>query len=171
MLQVVSGPVMTQDLVVRCSPSHAPHSLPRVVRLMEGAGLSVHTSLHCHSSLPSPLPPALLNFLPPSKTGRGQAQVKLTLVWSEVGRDCEVMLSPLTQTLIRGEVNLLRYLARLLPSVLQYEEVAGLDCLLDTVSLLLWAAPRDRQPLVRSLTANLSKCQYLAGEARSAEYC
>merc|ERR1712048_416382 len=36
----------------------------------------------------------------------------------------------------------------------------------DTVSSLLWATPRDRQPLLRSLAGNLTKqSRYLAGES------
>jgi len=160
----------TQDMVVRCSPSHPAFSLPSLLHLLAGAGVTVHTSTHSHSSLTASLPPALLSFLPPSQASRSQAQVRLTLVWSDVGRECEVMVSPLTQTTIRGEVNLLRYLARLLPAVLRYEDLPGLqslDSILDSVSSLLWATPRDRQPLLRSVTANLSKSQYVAGDALS----
>ena len=153
-------------MVVRCSPSHPAFSLPSLLHLLARAGVTVHTSTHSHSSLTASLPPALLSFLPSSQVSRSQAQVRLTLVWSQVGRECEVMVSPLTQTTIRGEVNLLRYLARLLPAVLRYEDLPGLqslDSILDSVSSLLWATPRDRQPLLRSVTANLSKSQYVAG--------
>ena len=39
-------------------------------------------------------------------------QVRVTLIWSDVGRDCELMVSPLAQTLVKGEVNVLRYFSR-----------------------------------------------------------
>ena len=166
--QVVAATVgRTADIVVRCDPSHPVYSLQHVVSLMEGAGLSVHTSSHCHSSLASSLPSALVSFLPCSKVSRSQAKARLTVIWSSVGRECEVMVSPLTQTVIRGEVNLLRYLARLLPTLLKYETEPSLHCLdslLDSVSSLSWASPRDRLPLLRALAANLSKSQYLAGK-------
>ena len=35
--------------------------------------------------------------------------------------------------------------------------------MLDNVSTLLWAAPRDRQPIMRTLAVNLAKTAYLAG--------
>lgn len=154
--------------MVRCSPAFPAFSLQLVVRLLQQAGLSVATSLHHHSSLSSTAAPALLTFLPASSVPRSRAQVRLTVIWSEVGRECEVMVSPLAQTVLQGEVNLLRYLARLFPSLLSYETQPGLSCLdsmLDTVSSLLWAAPRDRQPLLRSLAGNLTKqSRYLAGK-------
>jgi len=159
----------TPDLVVRCSPSHPAHSLQGVCRLLKGAGLSVHTSCHTHSSV-STLPPVLASFLPLSDVSRTQAQVRMTLIWKEVGRDAELMVSPLTQTLIKGEANILRYIARLFPSLLPYESLSPLtevDAMLDTISSLVWAAPRERQPLMRTLVTNLGKSSYLSGNSLS----
>lgn len=159
----------TPDLVVRCSPSHPAHSLQGVCRLLAGAGLSVHTSCHAHCSVSS-LPPALRSFLPASEVSRSQAQVRITLIWKEVGRDAELMVSPLTQTLIMGEVNILRYISRLFPSVLPYESLSPLDsvdAMLDTIASLAWVAPRERQPLMRSLVTNLGKSSFLSGNSLS----
>ena len=160
----------TPDLVVRCSPSHPAHSLQGVCRLLKGAGLSVHTSCHTHSSVAT-LPPVLASFLPVSDVSRTQAKVRMTLIWKEVGRDAELMVSPLTQTLIKGEANILRYISRLFPSLLPYESLSPLtevDAMLDTISSLVWAAPRERQPLMRTLVTNLGlgKSSYLSGKPR-----
>ena len=166
MFQVVAPTGKTPDLVVRCSPAHPAHSLQGVCRLLAGAGLSVHTSCHTHSSVTS-LPPALTSFLPVSEVSRTQAQVRLTLIWKEVGRDAELMVSPLTQTLIKGEANILRYISRLFPSLFPYESLNALsevDTMLDTISSLAWAAPRERQPLMRTLVTNLGKSSYLSGK-------
>ena len=92
--------------------------------------------------------------------------MRLTIIWSEVGRECEVMVSPLTQTVLKGEVNVLRYLARLFPAILGYEaqpDLSRVDFMLDTVSSLVWAAPSDRQEHLRSLAVNLTMCRHLAG--------
>jgi len=156
----------TPDLVVRCSPSHPAFSLKGVYNLLSGAGLSVHTSCHTHSSVPA-LPPQCQSFLPEPEMSRTQAQVRITLIWKEVGRDCELMVSPLTQTLIRGEVNILRYIARLFPTLVLYENltnISSVDSMLDSVSSLLWVQPRDRQPLMRTLVTQLGRSTYLAGE-------
>ena len=56
---------------------------------------------------------------------------------------------------------------RLFPTVLPYESLPSLtaaDSALDTVTSLLWAAPRDRQPLMRSLVTNLGKSSFLVGK-------
>ena len=39
----------------------------------------------------------------------------------------------------------------------------AVDNMLDNVSTLLWAAPRERQPIMRTLAVNLAKSAYLAG--------
>ena len=103
---------VTADLVVRCSPAHPAYSLQPALELLQGAGISIYTACHTHSSLTGPLPPVLHSFLPATATPRATASLRLTLIWAEVGRDCQLMVSPLCQTAIRGEPNLLRYLAR-----------------------------------------------------------
>jgi len=156
----------TADLVIRCSPSSPPLSLPVVCSLLSRAGLSVFTSCHTHSSVSTPLATGLATLLPPGQVARTAARVRITLIWSEVGRDCELMVSPLTQTTIKGEVNLLRYLARLFPNILAYEtnrKVQQVDSLLDSVASLVWAVPKARLPLLRSMTSGLTKGGYLAG--------
>jgi len=157
----------TADLVIRSSPSHPPLSLPAVFTLLTEAGLTVHTASHTHSSVTTTLDSQLANLLPTTQVSRATAQVRLTLIWTEVGPDCELMVSPLTQSVIKGEVNMLRYLARLFPSILPYEStgprVELVDSLLDSVTSLCWVVPKSRQPLLRSMSANLSKGGYLAG--------
>merc|ERR1712080_624157 len=110
---------------------------------------------------------SLLSFLPTTKAARAIAQVRLTLIWTEVGRDCELVVSPITQSVIRGEVNVLRYLARLFPSILPYEsgDCTVQDQLLDSVHCLAWAQPKDKQPLLRQFAATLTKTPYLAGSS------
>jgi len=158
----------TPDLVIWCSVSRPAHSLPKLVDLLQGAGLSVFTSCHIHSSIPSPKQKSsLLSFLPTTQAVRATAQVRLTLIWTELGRDCELVVSPITQSVIRGEVNVLRYLARLFPSVLPYEsaDVSLQDQLLDSVHSLAWAQPKDKQPLLRQFATRLAKTPYLGGSS------
>ena len=78
-----------------------------------------------------------------------------------------MMVSPLTQTLIKGEANVLRYFSRLFPSILTYETLANLmsvDTMLDNVSALVWVPPKERQPLMRTLVTSLGKNQFLTGK-------
>jgi hypothetical protein len=102
-----------------------------------------------------------------------------------MGRDCELVVSPLSHSPARGEPNLLRYFARLFPALLPYEAApggaAGQDIVLDGVAGLGWAAARARLPALRALAAGLKQVgedgrykisyfqsPYLAGEAPGA---
>jgi len=157
----------TADIVVRCSPSHPTWSVPGVARLLTRAGVSVHTSCHTHCSVAS-LPDQCHAFLPTTDVSRATAQVRITLIWKDVGRDCEMMVSPLTQTMVKGEVNVLRYLSRLFPSLLSYESlgnITAVDSMLDSVASLLWVPTKERQPLMRSLVNSLGRNQFLTGNA------
>jgi len=155
----------TADIVIRCSPSFPSFSLKGIYSLLTGSGLSVHTSCHTHCTVSS-LPPNVQSFLPVTEVPRSTAQVRMTLIWMDVGKDCELMVSPLAQTVIKGEANILRYFSRLFPTIFPYESlpnVMAVDNMMDNVSTLLWAAPRERQPIMRSLAVNLAKSTFLAG--------
>lgn len=80
------------------------------------------------------------------------------------------MVSPVIQSVIRGEVNLLRYFARAFPSMFLYERdnrSGAIDNILDSVTSLLWATPKDRQPILRPLAVILGKSSHLLGEELS----
>jgi len=159
----------TADIVIRCSPTFPTFSLKGIYTILTANGLTVHTSCHTHCSVSS-LPPNVQSFLPVSDVPRSSAQVRITLIWTEVGKDCELMVSPLAQTVIKGEANIIRYFSRLFPSLLPYESLPNLmavDNMMDSVSTLLWAVPRERQPIMRTLAVNLSKNSYLAGATLS----
>ena len=153
------------DIVVRCSPSHPPFALLGLISQLTTT-MNVFTSMHCHSSV-SKLPAHLSSFFPPPQVERGQANLKITLIWKEVGRDCELMVSPFSQSLIRGEVNFIRFFARIFPTIFSYEtstSTAIIDSLLDNVTSLLWSSPKNRQSLLRPLADRLCKTSYLSGD-------
>jgi len=157
----------TADIVIRCSPSFPAFSLKGIYSLLTGSGLRVHTSCHTHCSVSS-LPPNVQSFLPVTEVARSTAQVRITLIWTELDKECELMVSPLAQTVIKGETNILRYFSRLFPTILPYESLPNLmsvDNMLDSVSSLMWAVPRERQPIMRSLAVNLAKTTFLAGQS------
>jgi hypothetical protein len=85
------------------------------------------------------------------------------VIWCEEGSaDCQLLVSPLTQSPIRGEVNLLRYLARLYPTVLSYEGSSAQDEYLDNVHRLYWGGARSRAGTLHQLTSNISGKKNLA---------
>jgi len=159
-------PSKTADLVVKCPPSRPPHSLPLLLNLLSAAGVPVHTSQHTHSSCGGGLPDHLSTFLKPTEVPRSKASLRLTVIWCEEGSgDCQLLVSPLTQLPIRGEVNLLRYIARLYPNVLSYEgpSCTTQDEFLDNVHRLYWGGARSRAATFHQLTSNLSATKNLAG--------
>jgi len=164
---VLANVTKTADIVIRCSPSFPAFSLKGIYSLLTGSGLKVHTSCHTHCSVSS-LPPNVQSFLPVTEVPRSTAQVRITLIWTELDKECELMVSPLAQTVIKGETNILRYFSRLFPTILPYESLPNLmsvDNMLDSVSSLLWAVPREKQPIMRSLAVNLAKTTFLAGQS------
>jgi len=152
------------DVVVRCPPGKPVYALPGLITLLS-EHVKVYSTVHCHSSVAN-LPSHLNHFLPAPTVERGEASVKITLIWKEVGAECELMVSPISQTYIRGEVNIIRYFSRLYPSLLEYESdtcVSAIDTMLDSVTSLMWAQPKDRQPILRPLAVNLGRVDYLCG--------
>jgi len=161
----------TADIVIRCSPSYPAFTLKTIYSMLTANGYTVHATSHTHCSVNS-LPPNVQSFLPITDIPRSSAQVRITLIWSEVGKDCELMVSPLVQTSIKGESNILRYFSRLFPTIFPYESLSNLmavDNMLDSVSSLLWATPKERQPIMRTLAVNLANGSYLAGSLSIAD--
>merc|ERR1719300_820594 len=161
----------TADIVIRCSPSYPAFTLKSIYSMLTANGYAVHATSHTHCSVNS-LPPNVQSFLPITDIPRSSAQVRITLIWSEVGKDCELMVSPLVQTSIKGESNILRYFSRLFPTIFPYESLSNLmavDNMLDSVSSLLWATPKERQPIMRTLAVNLVNGSYLAGSLSIAD--
>jgi len=160
---VTELPSKPVDLVVRCPPSRPPHSLPLVADLLAAAGVPLHTSQHTHSSCGGELPDNLATFLKPTDLARSKSNLRLTVIWCEDGTgECQLLVSPLTQSPIRGEVNLLRYLARLYPAALSHEG-PDQDEHLDNVHRLYWGAARSRAATLHQLTSNVSEKKNLAG--------
>jgi len=149
------------DIVIKASPSRPPHSLPTALAVLQSNGYAVFMSTHIHSSVTTGAN-KLKAFLPPTVSGlsRSLADVRVTFIWAEVSGECELIVSPLTQSVIKGEVNILRYLARVFDDEFVYENsnnVASLDCMLDTISSLPYAVPKNRPPMLRSVTSGLPK--------------
>jgi len=155
------------DLVIKANPCQPPLSLWATISLLQSSGYSLYLSCHTHSSVTDPLPNKVNIFTPITGIPRRQANVRISLIWSTEVSDCELMVSPLIQSVIRGEVNMLRYLARTFPGSLMYETspaLAVIDCILDGVASYAHVLPKNRLPLVREMTSRLSQHSHLAGD-------
>ena len=96
--------------------------------------MKVFTSTHIHSNVVRGIPNLLKDFLPNSNcSARTEADLCITLIWKNgrnftwnwfchnflpkfiyfsVGKDLELVTSPTSNSLLKGEVNLLRYFSR-----------------------------------------------------------
>lgn len=165
----VQGGSPLLDVVVSASPDRPPWSLWPLRRLLSRHG-RVLFGCHTHSSVAS-LPPHLAavgceNGLS-SADPRTSYDVALTLVWKRVDGDCEVMVSPLLQAAIVGEVNFIRYVGRLLsPSYEASDAISAteVDHWLSQVHHgVLHGKNKEQQAVLKALNTQLGKTPYVLG--------
>jgi len=154
----------TKDIVIRATPQHAPNVLPLLCNQLMAIGLKVFTSSHVHSSFLSKIPNELEDFLPNSNcNSRGEADLCVTLIWKDVGLDMELVTSPTSTSVIKGEVNLLRYVSRRFNvfSVNELDEISiqVVESLLDTFHAEKWSSGSNITSMVEN---SLKKSQFLA---------
>ncbi|XP_064478614.1 aminoacyl tRNA synthase complex-interacting multifunctional protein 2-like isoform X2 [Ornithodoros turicata] len=108
-----------QDVVIGASPHHPPYSVWPLKHLLSRQ-CSVMLTCHTHSSVSRQLPEKIQKLTnqvaaaTTAVTDRSCHRLVLTLMWKEMEKDCEVKINPLAHVPIVGEVNLIRYLGRLL---------------------------------------------------------
>ena len=147
-------PSMSQrSLVIQCPPSRPPLSLEYLLPLLSSP---LHLTTHLHSSLSSCQAPALVLNTP--NMSRAQAKLRLSLIYKDVDQTT-LLVSPGRQ--IRGEANLLRYLARIFPNNL-YENsdlVTKIDEVLDSLSVA-----DSKHAVTKLLGTYLESGKFLAGD-------
>ncbi|XP_054275162.1 aminoacyl tRNA synthase complex-interacting multifunctional protein 2 isoform X3 [Macrosteles quadrilineatus] len=149
------------EMVINASPDNPPYSLLAVNRLWPEA-LRLQVVCHTHSSLVS-LSPHLSCFS--SLFFTPGPNVKARLIWSNMGPDCELVVSPISHCPIRGEVNVLRFLHRSINGSGDPISDTQLDHILDVCHRLTHAqSQRDRQVNVRMLNSLLGRSSWLGGE-------
>jgi len=111
------------SLVVRASPTHPPLALLCAAKqLKSNSKNSVTISCHVHSSLGNTIVPKNLisDFTSECDVSNNTgSKLKLTVVWQNVDKDPESVIG--IDTFIRGEANILRYVARRFPNEFPYE--------------------------------------------------
>uniref|UniRef100_A0A023GKW9 Putative aminoacyl trna synthetase complex-interacting multifunctional protein 2 n=1 Tax=Amblyomma triste TaxID=251400 RepID=A0A023GKW9_AMBTT len=158
------------DVVVSASPDNPPWSLWPLHRLLSRQK-RVLLSCHTHSSV-NGLPSHLSSLAAGAENGilsgsRTSYDLALTLVWKKVDWDCEVMVSPLLQTAIVGEVNLIRYLGRLLSPSYESADAASVTDVDHWLSLahhgVIHGKNKEQQAVLKALNAQLGKTPYILG--------
>ncbi|CAG9862132.1 unnamed protein product [Phyllotreta striolata] len=120
------------DIVVNADPLYPPYSLEIVQKLIHNT-INLRVTCHVHSSV-SELPEnarALEETLSNYQHEDKLPDLHVRLIWKNVGVDAEFVVTRYT---LRGEVNLLRYVGRVVPSLLSYDsdpDSVEIDSILD----------------------------------------
>ncbi|RZF35526.1 hypothetical protein LSTR_LSTR010217 [Laodelphax striatellus] len=155
------------DIVINANPNHPPYSL-LAINTLWGNKLKMRVTTHFHSTISTiDKVDELFQVLQDNNNnGCNSSSLNITLVWKETGPDCELIISPLHHTAIRGEVNLLRYLERHLSPVDSQDAIAAtrLDSLLDRCHCLRHATTaKEKKSIVKALNAALGKGAWIGG--------
>jgi len=155
------------DVVINANPANPPLSVV-VLTEMLAEQVKLMRSCHTHSSAVAMTPEKLKSFgdLNGSVSDRNKYQAAITLIWKDVKHGTNMMVSPRVQTLVEGESNVARYLARLLnPAYDSTDAVTAtnIDQWLDQASQFVSGSNKERTAVLRSVNAQLGKAQWLVG--------
>ncbi|KAK5645508.1 hypothetical protein RI129_006808 [Pyrocoelia pectoralis] len=153
------------DTIVNASPSHPPYSLLSVQKLCSRT-MNLLVSTHLHSTI-SALTDEAETFGRQLSEFRPQPNlpnISLRLIWKNIGPSPELIVGHLP---ISGEPNMLRYFARVLPTIFTYENsdnVIDLDSVLDISYCLVRSRTKtERTSYLQSLSKKLGKSPYFGG--------
>jgi len=146
------------ELVVHTSIP--PYSISLLISLLP-SHLKVHTSSHIHSTFTTPAPSIVL---PTSNVTRSEADIKLTVIFTSIA-DTKCVVTPGRE--LRGEVNILRYMTRVIPGMEHLYEAADNVCIIDMVlDNLSVAATKHQVMKVMTTALESSSSGYLAGGSK-----
>lgn len=156
------------NIIINASPTHPPYSLLLVQKLWKSY-FNLQVTSHLHSTVSS-LPEkaaALMQALQKCQAESSRPTIELKLIWKNVGPDPELIIS---QVPIVGEANILRYLSRISPELLQYEtseNVFEIDSVLDICYCIVRSRTKtERSSLIQSLNKKLGKSEWLCGHSK-----
>ncbi|GFS94041.1 aminoacyl tRNA synthase complex-interacting multifunctional protein 2 [Nephila pilipes] len=153
-----------QDIVIKANPQYPPLSLWVLWHLFSQS-TATRLVTYLHSSLKSV--PKNISQLE-NISSSDSCNISLTVIWRDGDKDHEMMVDPINQGVIEGEVNIARYLSRLLS--LNYETDAILSTQIDNWlelvhSSIIHGNNKDRQGALRSLNSHLGKNAFLVGDS------
>lgn len=168
------------DFVIISDPQHPPYSLVVLLKLL-ASRYRIQISSHVHSSI-SCVPSELRSFLNCPSNGSGTGNyINITLIWKKVGKNPSLIECPISNGTIAGEVNVARYLNRLLEQkpfpALVYESKGELyagqvDTWLDCIYMSVTHGSNEAcSYALPSLAAVLSKQDWLLHSVSVADIC
>lgn len=134
----------SHNFTIFSDPNYPIYSLEILLRHVK-PHVKVRVETHVHSSI-SKLPDHLLNFCSEFKNNSDQVRLVFYVIWKNVGLDSIMYLPEIYE--IRGEVNVIRYLNRLIetmnPALLKYETggpmyAKTIDSYLDKIHMMISA--------------------------------
>ncbi|CAL1262670.1 unnamed protein product [Larinioides sclopetarius] len=155
-----------QDIVVKANPKSPPLSIWILYNLF---AQSTPTRLvtYKHSSL-KVIPEDIKQLQ--NSSSSNSCNLSLTIIWRDGDKDHEMMIDPIHQGMIEGEVNIVRYLSRLLSLTDESDPVLStqIDNWLELVhSSVIHGNNKDRQGALKSLNSHLGKAAFLVGDSHT----
>lgn len=138
-----------QELIIFCDPHYPIYSIEKILDLAKPY-LKITISTHTHSSVME-LPISLQNFCINYQNDDRDALVEIMLIWKIIGIDPIMQSSNMFE--LKGEVNIARYLNRLIesekPNILIYESNGPLyanqiDLHLEKIHSILHEVSKDQ---------------------------
>ena len=109
------------DLVIQANPKYPPYSIQFFLLALSQV-VPIYTKVHVHSSLTNDLAFELKDFLElnseckeSQRNDRNKFSYGITVIWKSTGKDPVLVVNPTTPVV--GEVNIIRYLARITESM------------------------------------------------------
>ena len=118
--KVINSPLENspfQDFVIQANPDYPPYSVQIFLQALSQV-VPIHVSVHVHSSLKTDIDFELKDFLALEtklSKNRGLCKYGITVIWKETSKDPTLVVNPANH--IEGEVNIIRYLSRLIESL------------------------------------------------------
>ncbi|KAL4232221.1 positive regulation of aminoacyl-tRNA ligase [Mactra antiquata] len=154
------------DIVINADPSSPPLSLFVLFEMLKQKFRVLATS-YTHSSVTN-IDSKLCELIKSgSQVTRGDHDIALSVVWKKVKYGPELVVSPAKQSVILGEVNIARYINRLLYPGFDTEDIVEAttcDEWLDTAeNQLINGNSKKRNAAVKSLNVRLKKNDWTVG--------
>ncbi|KAF5272118.1 hypothetical protein FQA39_LY01200 [Lamprigera yunnana] len=158
---------MLPNIVINANPQYPPYSLLLIKKIC-GHLFNISITTHLHSSV-SALPECAHDFINILNSLKNKVELptfSIRLIWKNVGPSLEFLVSKLP---ITGEPNMLRFLARLVPGLLRYENETNLheiDSALDLSYCLAQAKTKtDRMGFIQALNKKLGKGKFMCNSS------
>jgi len=155
---------LKEEVVIQANPKYPPYSTLVLLKWM-GAKISVGAQSLVHSSVLEP-DESLKHFFHPSfSQHKSKCNIFLRLIWTNaVDVDPLILINPIAQVGIKGEVNILRYLCNVVKlDASDACEATAIDAILDQVhGSIIHGSNKERQAAVKQFNARFGKHSWLA---------